>query len=121
MNGVPASAAEKFARAQEHFDSLKREVDAFLEPDAHRTRSEPNSDFTEYRFFVEFNEPLPLVRWGLIFGDGVHCLRSALDHSVYAIGVIESGTDPPPDERILMFPITADQAAWKDADGGSDR
>lgn len=50
---------------------------------------------------------------GLIFGGGMHCLRSALDHCVYSIGVKEAGTDPPPGESDLMFPITADELGWK--------
>jgi hypothetical protein len=41
----------------------------------------------EYRFYVEFDPPLPSARLGLIVGDGVRGLRSALDHCVYAIGV----------------------------------
>jgi len=101
------SALEKFNRAQDHFERVRREVDTFFHPKAYRVRPEPNADSTEYRFYIEFIDPLPSRRWGLIVGDGVHCLRSALDHCVYAIGVRESGTDPPPGERALVFPITS--------------
>jgi hypothetical protein len=114
MNLLP-SALEKFNWAQEHFGRLRGEVDAFLRPNSYRVMTEENADATEYRFYVEFSEPLPSSRWGLIFGDGVHCLRSALDHCVYTIGVNESGADPPPDERVLAFPITEDSTRWNSA------
>lgn len=106
------SAVEKFNWAQCHFRRVRNEVDAFLHPESYLIRTEPNADATEYRFYVEFVESLPSARWGLIFGDGVHCLRSALDHCVYAIAIKESGLDPPPDERVLAFPITENSSSW---------
>ena len=53
---------------------------------------------------MSIDTPVPETEWGLIFGDGVHCLRSALDHTVYAVAVKESGTDPPPAWRESHVP-----------------
>ena len=87
MDDLLPSALEKFNWAQDHFQRLRDEVDAFLQPESYRVRPEPNADASKYRFYVEFDPPLPSARWGLIVGDGVHGLRRALDHRVYAIGV----------------------------------
>jgi hypothetical protein len=39
-----------------------------------------------------------------------------LDHLVYAIAVHESGQEPPPKEKTLMFPITDSPSNFADAD-----
>lgn len=111
MSPISASASAKVRRAEEHFDHLRGEVQRRLGPKTYRIRPESNSDQTEHRFYVEF-DPRALPRLGLILGDGIHCLRSALDHTVYAIGVKESGMDPPPRARELQFPITEDEVGW---------
>jgi hypothetical protein len=54
---------------------------------------------------IHINKPPPLERWSVISGDCVHALRCALDHFVYAVAVHESKLNPPPDERMLQFPI----------------
>jgi hypothetical protein len=48
-------------------------------------------------------------RWSIIIGDCVHCLRSTLDHLIYSIAINMSGSNPPPDERRLSYPIGKDQ------------
>src|SRR5207237_1155791 len=50
-----------------------------------------------------------LERWSLVIGDRVHCLRSTLDHLIYRIAINVSGSDPPPDENLLSYPIGMDQ------------
>lgn len=110
---ILTSALEKYARAQYHFDALLGEVDSFFDPKHYKTRPETNADMTKYRFYIEFERPMPSREWGLVFGDGVHNLRSALDHCVYAIGVEENnGVEPPPGVKDLQFPITEDRAKW---------
>jgi hypothetical protein len=105
------STLEKFNWAQQHFERLLREIDTFFKLKPYRIRSEPNADSTEYRAYLDFTQPLPSTRWGLIFGDGIHCLRSTLDHCVYLIAVRESGPIPPA-WRSLQFPITEDASKW---------
>jgi hypothetical protein len=54
---------------------------------------------------IHINNPPPPERWSVISGDCVHALRCALDHFAYAVAVHESNMNPPPDERVLQFPI----------------
>jgi hypothetical protein len=68
----------------------------------------------KYVLYLRLSPKPDLVRWGLLAGDCIHCIRSALDHAVYGIAIAESGSDPPPDERRLEFPITDDDAKWAD-------
>ena len=109
---IPPSCIEKFNWAHEHFQRLHAEVKSFFDVKPYEVRANPNTDCTEYRFYVDFTRPIPGPRWGLMLGDGIHCLRSTLDHSVYAIAVKESATDPPPKFRSLEFLITRDEDHW---------
>jgi hypothetical protein len=115
VSGIPHSAPAKFNRAHHHFQILKQSVGGFFDRHPYRMRPEPNDDLTEYRFYVDWTEDVPIDEWGLVFGDGVHCLRSALDHAVQGIAVQQSGQDPPPSHRTLEFPITSDNDAWSKA------
>jgi hypothetical protein len=101
----PPSVRAKLDRAQEHFDAIQTEIAAFDELNPYRTVHDHNADFTEHYLHLRLVEPFPGERWGCIFGDGVQNLRSALDHLVYAIAIRESGQDPPPEYRRLMFPV----------------
>jgi hypothetical protein len=112
---LPPSAVAKFNRAQRHFDALRDSVDGFREPKPYRVRPEANDDFTEHRFYIDFDPPWPGAELGLLLGEGIQCLCSGLDHTIYALGVNESGTDPPPQWRQLQFPITEDAVAWSKA------
>jgi hypothetical protein len=112
---IPQSAIAKFNRAQVHFQALQASTRTFFEDKPHRVRAQSNSDMTEHCFYIDFGREPPLVDWGLGFGDGVHNLRSALDHAVFAIGIKESGVDPPPQGKRLQFLITEDDTKW-DAD-----
>ncbi len=115
MSGIPPSSVAKFNWAHQHFQRLQAEVKTFFAPKPYEVRADPNADQTEYRFYLDFTTPIPAERWGLMFGDGVHCLRSALDHCVYAIGVKESGRDPPPQFRRLQFLITENEDRWDES------
>lgn len=95
----------KVERAGELFEGLLHETMAFgdgLGVDLEWTH---NDDATEHYLRVVFERQPPLQRWGLIFGEMAHHLRSALDHAVYAIAVAESGVNPPPQAGSLAFPI----------------
>jgi hypothetical protein len=66
-----------------------------------------------------------LFRWGVILGDLVHCLRSALDNVAWAATVINQatlGNTPPPRPfpwkspwSDVAFPIFTDPAKWPNA------
>jgi hypothetical protein len=110
---LPGSSVAKFNRAQLHFQTLQLERDTFYGPDAYTIRCNSDDDYTKHLFYVEFVRDPPYDDFGLIFGDGVHNLRSALDHAVYAIGIRETG-DAPRDGKRLQFLITQDDTKWKE-------
>ena len=59
----------------------------------------------------------PPAEWGLLIGDILVDLRSALDYAVYALAVAHTG-DPPPFDYRLEFPICKnDPLAWGQALG----
>ena len=93
----------KVGRAKEHFDALRREVTAFdgREPYERWLEYEDYTDeVREYTVFAVVEEEPP-SRLGVIAGDVIQNLRSALDHLVWAYtGPGLRGTD-------TGFPIVA--------------
>jgi hypothetical protein len=82
----------KFNRSKQQFDVLRAEIGKFLneEPQADLSRGEFDSDTWEW---VEiFQAPQPPIRWGVMLGDCVHNLRSALDHLICQVAVLDGGT-----------------------------
>src|SRR5882757_2753581 len=100
-----ASCWLKLRRAKEHFDTLESEISAWHNPAPYSVRKERNSDGSRHSMILVGDSTKRLERWSLICGDCVHNVRSALDHLVYALAIINSGKNPPPNERNLQFPI----------------
>ncbi len=103
----------KIARADEHFDLLEREIRAFTDRDPQPIGlSIPKFD-AESGWFIAYAmeaEPPP-PRLGVILGDLVHDTRSALDHLVWQL-VILNGATP---KRSNTFPLTLTEASWENA------
>jgi hypothetical protein len=59
----------------------------------------------------ELGGAAPLEEWGLVFGECIHNLRSALDNLAYALARI--GCDPPKKPNLVSFPIFSDQVAFE--------
>jgi hypothetical protein len=67
-------------------------------------------------------EPPPIAYLGAVFGDVLNCLRSALDHIVWALSVRHQTNPPPPFPipwsspwKRLGFPIVDDSNNWNGA------
>lgn len=76
------SAYTKLFQANEHLQSLKLEIRAFLERDPYNIVAEPNNERSAYVWRVHIREePLPTL--SLVVGDCIHNLRSSLDHLVF--------------------------------------
>jgi hypothetical protein len=58
-------------------------------------------------------EPMP-TRLSTLFGEWLYELRAALDGILYHLAVRDSGQNPPPAERGLMFPTFDDPAKFDD-------
>jgi hypothetical protein len=102
----------KIDRAGEHIDALYGEIREWAKGDPYTVEAEPKGQSTHHRLYVRLHEVPDVRRWGLLFGDAVHNLRSALDHLVYAGAIRVSGQDPPPDFNVLQFVIADDEPRW---------
>lgn len=105
MHPAFVSAWQRLLWSDEHFDSLRSDLMAFDKGKPYKAVDHHSDDFTEHRVCVEVDDPEVIGRWGLIFGDCIHNMRSALDHAIYGIAVYQGGVDPPRRHRTLMFPI----------------
>lgn len=52
----------------------------------------------------------------LVLGEFLYQLRAALDNCLYAVAVLESGRQPPPNAERLEWPICRDEASWRDVE-----
>lgn len=105
----------KLGRANKRRDDLLIEIRALGESQPLAILPEVNDDFTQYTFNVIEENRAPFYDWALDVGECLFDYRCALDHLVYSMAVAESGADPPPGERLLMFPIGRDRTAYKKA------
>lgn len=100
-----AGVLAKFNRSSQLFDELRTEIWNFL-------NAEPGSDFSQGAFdadrweWVErFTARNPPIRWGVLLGDSVHNLRSALDHLICQVALLDGGTMA--DCERSQFPIAS--------------
>lgn len=97
LDGIQA----KLNRAKEHLDAIGAEGEAFLKSQPYSVVGQFEAERHEWvqRFKVREDPPL---RLGVLVGDFVHNLRSALDHLVYALTELDGGTP----DRWTQFPIS---------------
>jgi hypothetical protein len=100
-------------RAREHLDELRRDVQSLQETDRARIVTQLGTDKTQVAINLVYRRPHPNRRWGALVGDFAHCIRSALDNTVYAIALTNADTLPPADDRILCFPIADTNDDWR--------
>lgn len=112
----------KLARAQEHHDLLEQEVRDFIEQDPQPIGlSIPYLD-TESGWHVCLaiaREPPP-PRLGVLLGDLLHNVRSALDHLVRQLVILNEET-PRAGGRGNDYPLAMTEHEWRTAEGSSLR
>lgn len=98
----------KVERAIEHLQALDAAAERF--GDEHGRPGfqcvvEPNSQGT--KILVRIDQPVtfPAVKWGIIIGDAVHCLRSALDQLVAGLWADET-------TNRTRFPVCRSEREW---------
>jgi hypothetical protein len=96
--------------AREHVDAFALAHNAYFEPRPFDVRKVWDADRHRYEFVPMLHRSPPL-RLGVILGDMVHNLRSALDHLVWQ-AVLRNGGRP---NRSHQFPICDDEKDWNDA------
>jgi hypothetical protein len=97
------------ARAREHLDFIASEGRRFIERNIDRTvpfEPQPSNQWTIVRWGeVEPIDPM----WGVYMGDVIHNLRSALNHFICAIILIN---DPNHSLKDAQFPINDAEEKW---------
>ena len=101
-------------RAQQHLESLKRELDkAFANPSP--IFSQLGDDMADGDFIiVDYSGRLLRPIWGILVGETVYNLRAALDYLVYELAILDSGQI----EEYTQFPIEDRQGGWRRASVG---
>lgn len=83
----------KLRRAEGHLQTFESEVVRFFEQNPYRITYEADLNALSYTFYIHDLVP-PDPDWGLIIGDCIHNLRSALDHLAYQLAILGQGGDP---------------------------
>lgn len=110
---------EKVRRAGEHFEAIDKAMFDWLgEPGVDATPWTMHGEFRPqdevFAFFGELlKEPDEVLRWGVMLGDALHNVRSALDHLVWQL-VLLNGQQP---TRANQFPICDSEKEYL-GDGG---
>ena len=101
----------KLARADEHLGTLDDEIALFLETQPYAVRFEIDEHTAQKVARIYVNGEPPSIKWGLMIGDCVHNMRSALDHLAWEL----SGPKPPPKTE---FPIFHDGKKFQSRESG---
>jgi hypothetical protein len=98
----------KFDAMAAHMDRLDKAVEGWLEDKTEIAAllGKANSQRTEYFFTVEDVIACPAEEWGIILGDAVHELRSALDQLMWGM------CKPKERGRRTQFPICLTEREW---------
>lgn len=106
----------KLGRAKEHVETLRAKIGLAGHPDPRvmplRRRFEPEFGAVVYRIDRVIQVG---ADWGLIVGDAVHNMRSALDHLAWALAVRHLGGVQPTDRNIvrdIQFPVVSKADDW---------
>jgi hypothetical protein len=102
----------KLQRAEEHFGQLGHEHQAFLNRNPYRMLREHDLGEGEGHFVwrAKIVEHPPYEKWASLIGECAHALRSALEHTAYAlVNTPNFVTDK------TAFPILDDPAKWQSA------
>lgn len=92
----------KLERARTHLQALYDEVNAYVASEPHEIVPEFDAEAREYWATFKVKVEPDWLRWGILLGDFIHNLRSALDHLVWQL-VLLSGNKPGRDNQ---FPIS---------------
>jgi hypothetical protein len=102
----PTDAWAKMFWADRHADALYRESQAFTEGNAGRIAHDIEAHSSDHVFWLDLAKEPPLREWGLIAGDVLHNLRSALDCLAWQLARINYRGEPPESEaHRINFPI----------------
>ena len=100
----------RLERASEHFQAFGDIWNAYLARRPHHVRlsDEPDGSISGR---LQRDEDMP-VELSVLLGEYLYELRAALDNCLYAVAVITSGQNPPPNAERLEWPIRASRREW---------
>src|SRR2546427_12895354 len=105
---IRSEIRNKLFRAHAQMEAIDREVLVFLDGNAYATgEPQPNANRTQWVYPIKFARPIPVL-WGVLSGELVHDLRSALDHAIYHLSVDYSKREV----KGTGFPITTTPDGW---------
>jgi hypothetical protein len=97
-------------RARGHFAHFGTLWAGYLETRPHRMTVETSTDGSAtIRVVRDLPVPNDLP---LVLGEFLYQLRAALDNCLYAVAVIDSGQNPPPNATLLEWPICSSPERW---------
>ena len=98
-------------RAEQHYKTFGQVWAEYLDGGPHLLDHTAEDDGT-VAVRLRRAKPLP-VELSLAFGELLYELRAALDNCLYAVAVLVSGQNPPPNAARLEWPIRLTPAEWK--------
>jgi hypothetical protein len=102
----------KVQRAKDQIEFLNKEVSAFLGNTSYLPALSYHGDTQSFSVRMHITAECPTM-WSILAGEVLHNLRSALDHAVYELVILNTGTPPPSKSRSRnQFPIFVDAAEF---------
>ena len=98
-------------RSVDLFEAFRVAWEEHLSTEPHQVSVEVDDSGHGRIVFTRHREPP--VALSLILGEFLHELRAALDNALYAVAIIDSGQNPPPNASALEWPICADEKSWE--------
>lgn len=95
----------KILRADHHFKELEKGIRAFVEDETYETVHKANGDTGEY--WIELKLPAPDPLLGIVLGDVVTNLHSALEYLAWKLVCFNRNGVEPDKPRDVSFPITS--------------
>lgn len=112
MNDMMRSVELKFVRAHAQIEALAQDVTAWTSQGPMTPECKLREGRLGYQVVMgEYSVPPPLEQWGLLFGECIHNIRSALDNLTYALARLH--LDPPARPNQIQFPIYQDEALFE--------
>lgn len=112
MPFLPQSVELKLARASAQVRALDEAVTTWVDANPLVAKCELRQGRLGFRVTQqEFQQPAPLDHWGLLVGECLHNLRSALDNLAFALARLHR--DPPEKPQRIAFPIYSDKAQFE--------
>ncbi|MHA7141848.1 hypothetical protein ACX80T_09970 [Arthrobacter sp. Sr33] len=100
----------RISRAQENINEFAQLLGKYLEARPSRLRVDIDAH-GHGPIRVERREPIP-DQLSILLGEALQNLRAGLDNCLYAVAIIDSGTNPPPGASQLQWPIALSPKEW---------